>query len=96
MKRECEGLDEYEIKAWIAQLESYPIKRIKHAMGEQDYSTNEAHLLLLENGKFAVVTEEGCSCYSSDEACINVYPDLETAETALKNWMDNDKSRKYF
>ena len=46
------------------------------------------HIFELENGKFAVVNEEGCSCYDVVEADIDIYPNLDFAKLAYKRLRD--------
>lgn len=82
----CEGLDDYEIEYWIERLGSPPVERVRHADHGESYEMSQAHLVRLENGKYAVIIEEGCSCYSSEDAQIEVFPTLERAEENFKEW----------
>ena len=85
-KRTCEGLDEWEIKSWLHRLGSFPIRRIDHADHSESYTMDEGHVLALENGQFALVTESGCSCYSCDDADIDLFPDYSSAKDAFDKW----------
>lgn len=95
-KRTCNGLDTWEIEAWILSLGSFPIKRHYHGVGDENYNMDRAHVLELENGKWAVVTEEGCSCYSSEEAEVEVFPYRLMAEAHFQVWLNGDKNRKSY
>lgn len=89
----CDGLDSYEIEAWITSLGSVPVERVKHADHSEGYDMSEGHILRLENGKYAVVIEEGCSCYSSSDAQIELFPTLERAEESFKEWENQYANR---
>lgn len=89
----CEGLDTWEVEAWIERLGSTPVERIKFRDESQSYEMDMIHLLRLENGKYAVVTESGCSCYDSSQAEIEVFPTLERAEESFKEWEKDHANR---
>lgn len=80
------GIDSWEWKAWKVRLGSMPIERVLHDDQSQDYEIVEAHVYKLKNGKYALITEEGCSCYSSDDASIDLFPTLEAAKEAFNKW----------
>lgn len=86
MKNKVEGLDDYELDAWRARLGSKVVARVAHEDRGGSYDMNQAHVLQLENGTFALVTEEGCSCYDVNEANIDLHPNLQAAMTAFKKW----------
>lgn len=44
-----------------------PIKEIYHFDASKSYEMNVHHIFLLENKKYMVVIEVGCSCYDPDE-----------------------------
>lgn len=80
------GIEERELKAWIGALGSMPISRIAHKDNSRSYEMEMAHVFELENGKFALVTEEGCSCYSPEKAYIELFPDKEKALEKFSQW----------
>jgi hypothetical protein len=84
--RRCEGLDSWEIEMWITRLGSFPVERVKHADHSEDYAMREAHVLRLESGQFALVTESGCSCYESSDAEIELFPSRSLAVEAFDKW----------
>lgn len=96
MENKVEGLEDYEIKYWLRRLGSHPVKRVKHGIGEEDYSIDRIHVLELENGRYATVVEYGCSCYSSEEAEIDLHPDFESANNSFKKWLKDSSDRKEY
>lgn len=80
------GIDSWDLSAWIEKLGSIPVERIKFVDRSEGYSIEQAHLFRLENGKYAVVIESGCSCYSSSDAQIEVFPTFQRAEESFKEW----------
>lgn len=93
MKRHYEhlGIDEYDVEAWIAMLESVPIESIKQVDHSRSYDMARGHLFKLENGKYATVFEEGCSCYTPENAQIELFPTLERALDSFKRWDDEQR-----
>lgn len=47
-----------------------------------DYEVTARHLYKLENGRFAVVEESGCSCYSMSDAHIETFDTEKAAQAA--------------
>lgn len=80
---------EYEIKEWINSFGSVPISEIARVDFDTYYSTDNAQVFELENGSFAMVVEEGCSCYSSSDAYIEIFQAREHALKALVGWRDS-------
>jgi hypothetical protein len=85
------GIDDYEIKAWIKTLGSMPVERVAHEDLSESYEMTEAHVFKLENGQYALVTEDGCSCYSADEAEIELFPTQEKAVDKFNIWLKKNK-----
>jgi hypothetical protein len=79
----------YAIKCWNTLLKREHDAEIKEELKSVDYTpdwaVDAAHLYLLDNGKYCVVFERGCSCYSYDDADINVVNTLEEAEQLYSN-----------
>lgn len=81
------GLDDYEIEAWITRLGSMPVERVLHKDMGESYQRCEAHVLELENKKYALVSEVGCSCYDSRSADIDLFENMSKAEDAFNRWI---------
>lgn len=86
-----EGIDEYEIDAWIDRLGSMPIETVAHSNKSEAYEMNRAHVLKLADNRYALVTESGCSCYSSSDACVDLFPDKESAMIQFRKWQKENK-----
>ena len=90
-EKTCEGLDPWEIKAWSTRLGSYPIKVVAHEDRSEMYETNEATVVELENGKYALITEQGCSCYESEDAEIELFPSRIQALESFDKWVKEQR-----
>lgn len=88
-KLDCVG--DYELEAWITTLGSLPVERIRHADLSESYEMNMAHLFLLENGLYALVTESGCSCYESSQADIELFKSKTAAINSFEKWEKGNK-----
>lgn len=93
-KKEIEGLSDYEIEAWITRLGSYPKAVVKSEDLSASYEMTAAKVLALENGQFALVTESGCSCYSSSDADIDLFPTETAAVESFDKWV-KENTRDY-
>jgi len=80
------SLSNYELESWIGALGSMPVKILKEADHSASYETNEAHAIELENGKFALIVESGCSCYDSADADIELFPDEKSVMAKFDAW----------
>ena len=85
--RKCEGLNKYEIKYWLERLGSFPLEQVEVVDHSASYEMTKAHILKLESGQYALVTESGCSCYSAEDADIELFPDLKSAKESFANWV---------
>lgn len=85
------GIGAYELQAWIAALGSVPQERIAYANESASYEMDVIHVFKLENKKYAVVTERGCSCYSSSDADIELFPTKKTAMESFDKWVQSHK-----
>lgn len=75
---------------WEATPGSEPVKIVAEEDRSQDYETDSITVFELENGKFAVVIESGCSCYdSSSDAAIEVHATYEEAMKSFNDWKGN-------
>lgn len=56
----------------------------EEVISDESYQINEKHLYKLANGRYAVVHESGCSCYSMGDADVTTYDTLKAARAAYK------------
>ena len=85
-KLEILGLDKWEIEAWITRLGSMPIKVIDRCDRSESYSIAKFTILKLEDGKYATVDENGCSCYNSEDANIEIFSTEKEAKIQFEEW----------
>lgn len=81
------GIEKYELESWIHALGSMPIERILHEDLSGSYEMRRAHVFKLENGEYALVTENGCSCYSPEQAGVDLFPTLDKAKESFDKWV---------
>ena len=69
----------HEFSYWkhIAGFE--PVKLIASVDESPDWEMDRRHVLLMKNGSYATVIENGCSCYDSSEAVIDFHKTLSEA-----------------
>ena len=85
----------YEFKEWQGTLLSQPVRLVISEDKSESYEMDRFHVFELENGKYAAIRESGCSCYSSSDADITIYPtELEAIEPFLK-WKRDIETRGY-
>jgi hypothetical protein len=73
-------MSEYANKVWEQQLGSKIVDTVRSEDWSYSYEMDAAHIFKLENSKYALITERGCSCYDYSDADIMVYETLEAAE----------------
>jgi len=81
-----DGIEKYELSDWIDVFESVPVKLVKSIDVPSDYDMIRAKVFELKSGKYALVSELGCSCYSSVDAVIDLFPNEQAALEALDRW----------
>ena len=91
MENDKLGVEDYQLKYWVPLFGAKPVERIYHFNYTNAYEICEAHVFILENGKFAFVLEEGCSDYSSEDAQIDILPTRELAEEKFRTWVREQK-----
>ena len=77
-----------EFSYWLSRFGSAPVELVRSKDCSQSYEMDRRHIFKLENGQYAVVKEDGCSCYSSSEADIQLFSDLQMANDCFE---DGDK-----
>jgi len=75
---------EYELEDWIAVLGSVPKTIVRSKDCSEPWEMDKRHLFKLENGKYAVVVERGCSCYEPSRANIELFPNESDAIKAFE------------
>lgn len=87
----------WDYEAWVIRLGGLPTEVLAHEDRSGGYEQNSAHVFKIRPGRYALVTESGCSCYSSRDAAIYIYG---RASDALKDfkayWEDRDAGRYAF
>jgi len=91
--KSIEGMESYEIEAWINQLGSMPKKVLKSGDYSGSYEMDCARVVELENGQFAFITESGCSCYDTSDADIELKPNEKEALKAFDDWERTKKGK---
>lgn len=81
---------EHPFYCWLPILGSVPVALLDSVDYAGSYERREAHIFRLENGQYAFIVEEGCSCYEPYDAEITIHPSLSAARTLLAEW----KSKK--
>lgn len=85
-------LDPAEIEKWLPTLGSMPEECLAWRTFDESYQMIQAHVWQLENGNYALIVEEGCSCYDPDDAQIELFPRLHTAIDAFDRWVAKTKA----
>lgn len=77
----------YEFKAWEPQFGSPAVAIVKQEDKSAPYEMDRATLFRLkERGVYALVVEEGCSCYEVHDAQIDVIRGKQEALAAFDRW----------
>lgn len=87
------GLEDYEIEDFIVRLGSMPIERIAFEDRAGSYEMRQASVYKLENGQFATIVEEGCSCYSRTQADIELFASVNPAMEKFELWKKEHQER---
>lgn len=84
------GLMNYEVETWLSKFEgAEPIKKYDEEDRSESYDVDLAFILQLHNGKYALIIEEGCSCYEAADAKIELFPTLKRAQEQFNLWKIN-------
>lgn len=67
---------------WAAAAGSPIVQVLVEEDTSQDYEQEARHLYKLKNGRFAVVDERGCSCYTLSDVDITTYDTKNSAQAA--------------
>ncbi len=73
----------YAVECW-EEMHGFKItEQLAYTDRSECYEVDAGHVFALDNGKFAVVIERGCSCYSSSDADVSL---CDTKEEAMKEY----------
>lgn len=72
----------YQNEYWATLAGSNIVEVLAEEDRAESYEVHEKHLYKLENGRFAVVSESGCSCYSLADADVETFDTLVAAQAA--------------
>lgn len=87
----------YEFDAWKGRLGGIPQALICSASRDGAYEMDSAHVFQIRPNRFALVLEQGCSCYYVEEADIYIYERMEEAIRDFFRWCDSrDRPRHGF
>ena len=78
---------------WQWQQEYGFAKPVRHILTYQGVSyggRNDLHVYLLENGQGITIKEQGCSCYESSQADIDVYKTVDLALWRAREWRQSE------
>ena len=74
---------QYEFESWRQTIGFEPVKLLASADNAGSYEKSELHVFKLKRG-YAIVHESGCSCYSSSDADIELFPSLVAVKESLR------------
>lgn len=87
-------MGDYLLDTWASSLPSKAIEVLYTEDHGAAYEVNSQHVLLLEDGRCAVVTECGCSCYDSSQADIEIHSQ-DYAKQLHREWVRRQTGRNY-
>lgn len=73
------------IECWESVHKFKVVRQLEHKDNSEPYEVDEAHVFELEDGRYATVLEYGCSCYSYDDAIVNIFDTLDEAMENFNN-----------
>lgn len=77
----------YTNSAWEDRFGSKAVRELHSADHGEAYSVNQMHVYELADGRYAIVSESGCSCYcSSTDADIEITHDYFEAKRQFEAW----------
>lgn len=86
---------EFEFRNWGERVPATPRRVVKHKDMSHSYETRQVTIFELNNGEYLLAEEEGCSCYSDEDAVLNLYPTEKMATDSfnrvVKKWKREDR-----
>ena len=89
------SMESYELEDFIGRLESVPIDRIAYEDRAGSYEMRQVSVWKLENGKYAVISEMGCSCYDRSQADVELFESVKKAMESFERWKKENPIRDY-
>lgn len=83
MEKNKFSVSEYALECWRGEFGGDPVREVASADWSECYEIDACHVFELQNGKFALVSERGCSCYDYSGASISIF---ETEAEAMKEY----------
>lgn len=74
----------YEFEFWKNTIGFDPVELIVSVDKAGAYEKKELHVFKLKRG-YAIVTEDGCSCYESNDASIDILGSMKAVKESLSN-----------
>ena len=79
-------------KVWSEWIHGdYAVELIDEHDHSEAYEMDCIWLFRLASGRYATVEEQGCSCYDHDDAALDLFADLESAQQDMRNWRSERK-----
>lgn len=81
-------VSEYALEAWSGRIGAKVVAQLDFWNGDpnhNDYGIDQTHLFKLENKKYAVVRESGCSCYDYSDADIEIHTTKKAAKADFES-----------
>lgn len=79
----------YALEYWLPLFGNIPEEIIISSDASHDYEMHRCHVFKLRERCYALVVEEGCSCYDFDDAEISLYDTATRAEKGYEKWRAN-------
>lgn len=85
-QKEFRAAWQYEFESWEPEFSAKAVALVFQDDRSEPYTRRAAHVFRLDNGKYALVTEDGCSCYTRHDAVITVTKSKQDAMAAYDRW----------
>ena len=80
-----------ELRAWAYRLGGIPeVLLVSHDRSES-YEADRAHVFKVRPGRYALVLEQGCSCYNYKDARIYLYGDRKSVMNDYNRWLESPR-----
>ena len=76
-----------ELHAWAYRFGSIPEALLATCDRSESYEMDRAHVFKIWPGRYALVLEQGCSCYVYEEADIYLYGDEKSVMEDYTRWL---------
>lgn len=86
----------YKTENWIKKTQSNIVQTIVSDDKSEMYEVDKFWIVKLENGRYATILEQGCSCYDSESAEIDILPDESAAREQYVKWLKTVEARNRY